>query len=53
MNPGDKNTIKHDPIVMPNYISWNKGELFDYDEHLKVESQKELERNTGKASTAN
>lgn len=48
MLPGDKKTVKHDPIEMPKYISYAEGELFDYDEHLKVEAQKELDRNTEK-----
>jgi hypothetical protein len=30
---------------MPKAISYAEGEIFDYDEHLKVEAQKELERN--------
>ncbi len=48
MLPGDRKGIKHDPIVMPTYISWADGEKFDYDEHLKVEAQKELDRNVEK-----
>jgi hypothetical protein len=52
MLPGDKKTIKHDPIVMPKYISRAEGELFDYDEHLKVEAAKELARNTEKQSAS-
>ena len=36
---------------MPKYISFAEGEFFDYDEHIKVEAQKELERNTEKANS--
>jgi hypothetical protein len=53
MSPTDKKVIKHEPIgniyffklVMPKAILYGEGEIFDYDEHLKVEAQKELERN--------
>jgi hypothetical protein len=33
---------------MPKYISYEEGEIFDFDEHQKVEAQKELERNINK-----
>jgi hypothetical protein len=57
MSPTDRKAIKHDPIgiyldliylVMPKFISYAEGEIFDYDEHLKVEATKELERNINK-----